>query len=108
MRAYLRGLCVLSLHLGSTTAYAVETAPEKIKITKAVEFNTPEADAILAELKVFPAENAFNIKISDWPVAKNSQPMIDSIGGDKPLRYNPDMAFILVPPNQPKVDVELA
>jgi hypothetical protein len=107
MRTFLYGLCVLSMLLRGTAASAVETAPGNIKITKPVEFNTPEADAILSELKVFPAENAWNTKVADWPVAKNSQALIDSIGGDKPLRYNPDMAFILVPPNQPKVDVEL-
>jgi hypothetical protein len=33
--------------------------------------------------------------------------MIESIGADKPLRYNPDMCYILVPPNQKRVDVKL-
>jgi hypothetical protein len=107
MRAILYGLYVFTLLLRGTTGFAAESAPEKIQITRPIEFNTPEADAILSELKVFPADSAWNTKVSEWPVAKNSKALIDSIGGDKPLRYNPDMAFILVPPNQPKIDVEL-
>jgi hypothetical protein len=29
------------------------------------------------------------------------------VGNDKPLRYNPDMGFVLIPPNQKKIDVKL-
>lgn len=82
-------------------------AAEPPKVTRVIEFNTPEADAIMENLQMFPADNAFNTKITDWPVAKNSDTLIKSIGKDKPLRYNPDMAYIIVPPNQKKVDVEL-
>src|SRR5262249_6249037 len=32
---------------------------------------------------------------------------IASIGGDKPFRYNPDMGFVLVPPDQKKVPVRI-
>jgi hypothetical protein len=86
---------------------AALAAEPAAKITKPIEFNTPEADAILKELKVFPADNPWNTKVSDWPLHKSSQAIIDSIGGDKPLRYNPDMSFVIVPPNQPKVEVKL-
>lgn len=36
-----------------------------------------------------------------------SQAIVGSIGADKPLRYNPDMAFILVPPNHKKSPVAI-
>lgn len=77
------------------------------QIAKPIEYNTPEADAVLAKLQVFPPENPWNTKVADWPLHKSSAAIIESIGGEKPLRYNVDMAFIIVPPNQQKVDVEL-
>lgn len=79
-------------------------APE---IQKPVMFNTPEADRILAELSVFPPDNAWNEDISRLPVHPASKSIIDSIGADKGLRYNLDMGFILVPPNQPNVPIKL-
>lgn len=45
--------------------------------------------------------------MSDWPVHPNSRNIIAAIGPDKPLRYNPDMGFVLVPPDQKKVSVEI-
>ena len=74
-------------------------------ITNPVMFHTPEADAILSALEVFPADNPWNQVVSDWPLHPNSAKIIASIGVDKPLRYNADMAFILVPPDQKRVDV---
>src|SRR5690606_23075022 len=76
-------------------------------ITKPVMFDTPEADAIVSALEVFPPDNAMNQIITDWPVHPNSAAIVASVGGDKPLRYNPDMAFIIVPANQKKVEVKL-
>jgi hypothetical protein len=77
------------------------------KLTKPVMFNTPEADAILSALEVFPADNPFNQLVDDWPVHPNSKNIIAAIGAEKPFRYNPDMGFILVPPGQRRVDVKL-
>lgn len=77
------------------------------RITQPVMFNTPEADAILSALEVFPPDNAFNLPIDEWPLHPNSKKIIASIGADKPFRYNPDMAFILVPPDQPRVNVKI-
>jgi hypothetical protein len=78
------------------------------KFDHPLPFNTPEADAILAALEVFPPDNPWNIPVDAWPVAANSPAMIAAIGGNKPLRYNPDMGFVLVPPGQKKVDVKLS
>ncbi len=77
------------------------------KITQPVMFDTPEADAILSALEVFPADNAFNQLIDEWPLHPNSQAIVASIGADKPFRYNPDMGFVIVPPDQPRVAVNL-
>jgi hypothetical protein len=70
-------------------------------------FDTPEADAIVSALEVFPPDNAMNQIITDWPVHPNSAAIVASVGGEKPLRYNPDMAYIIVPANQRKVDVKV-
>ncbi len=76
-------------------------------VTEPVMFNTPAADAILAALEVFPPDNPWNQLVTDWPVAPNSRAIVASIGDAKPLRVNSDMAFILVPPGQPTVDVKI-
>ena len=77
------------------------------KFDKPVMFNTPEADAILAALEVFPEDNPWNLVVSDWPLHPKSKEIVASIGANKPLRYNPDMGFVLVPPGQKKVAVKL-
>ena len=77
------------------------------RITKPVLFCTPEADAICSALEVFPPDNPWNQVVSAWPLHPNSRNIIASIGAQKPLRYNADMGFILVPPNQPRVNVNI-
>lgn len=77
------------------------------KIEKPVLFNTPEADAILSALEIFPEDNPWNLVVSDWPLHPKSKDIVASIGANKPLRYNPDMGFVLVPPDQKKVDLKL-
>jgi len=77
------------------------------KIDKPVMFDTVEADAILSALEVYPPDNAWNLVVEDWPLHTNSQKIIASIGPNKPFRYNTDMGFILVPPNQKKIDLKL-
>jgi hypothetical protein len=77
------------------------------KVTRPIPFYTPAADAVLAALEVFPPDNPWNLVIEDWPLHPNSQNILKSIGIDKPLRYNDDMGFILVPPDQKKVNVRL-
>lgn len=72
-----------------------------------VMFDTPAADEIVAAMQVFPADNPWNTDISQWPLLANSAAIVASIGTDKPLRYNPDMAYILVPPAQKRIDLEI-
>ena len=76
-------------------------------ITKPVAFNTPEADAILTALEIFPPDNPWNQIVADWPLHLNSKEIVASVGEKKPLRYDADMAFVLVPPTQPQVEVKL-
>jgi hypothetical protein len=77
------------------------------KIDGPISFDTPEADAICSALEIFPADNPWNLLVEDWPLHPNSDNIIASIGAKKPLRYQPDMGFVLVPPTQKKVDVKL-
>jgi hypothetical protein len=93
----------VSLRLPSG-AVAQTPAP---RITQPVMFNTPEADRILSELQIFPPDNPWNEDISKQPVASNSTTLIASVGPDKSLAYNFDMAFILVPPDQKRVPVRI-
>ena len=76
-------------------------------IDRPVMFDTPEADAILAALEVFPPDNPWNTRVDDWPLHPDSRAIVASVGADKPLRYNPDMPFVLVPPDQKKVAVQI-
>ena len=70
-----------------------------------IMFNTPEADEILSALEVYPPDNPWNLVVTDWPVHPNSRNIIASIGADRSLRYNDDMAFVIVPPDQKMVNV---
>jgi hypothetical protein len=77
------------------------------RITQPVMFNTPEADRILAALQVFPDDNPWNEDISSRPVHPNSRNLVASVGNERILAYNLDMAFILVPPDQKLVPVKI-
>jgi hypothetical protein len=81
--------------------------PRKPVIERPIMFNTPEADRILEELQIFPRDNPWNADVSRWPLHPHSRQIIASIGADKPFRYNPDMGFVLVPPDQKRVPVQL-
>jgi hypothetical protein len=98
---------VLFCAVACLLTYGASARQEAPAITKPTLFNAPEADAILGALEVFPADNAWNQIVSGWPVHPNSRNIVASIGNDKPLRYNADMAFILVPPDQKRVEVKI-
>src|SRR5262249_36466201 len=76
------------------------------KLDKPILFDTPEADAIVSALEVYPPDNPWNLVVEDWPLHPNSRNIIASVGADKPFRYNPDMGYVLVPPGQPKVNLK--
>lgn len=76
-------------------------------ISRPLLFNTPEADRVLEKLVIFPPDNVWKADISHWPVAADSSQMIARIGANERLAYNLDMAFVLVPPQQPRVPVQI-
>lgn len=86
---------------------ATRTDTARVRITRPVLFNTPEADRILANLQIFPPDNAWNRDISRAPLLPNSAAILETIGKDKSFAYNLDMNFVLVPPNQPRIPVRL-
>jgi hypothetical protein len=90
-----------------TIAALAGPRPPMPPITAPVMFDTPEADAILAALQVFPPDNWWNRDISELPVHPDSDRMIAAIGADKPLEYNLDMNFVIVPPDQKRVPVTI-
>jgi hypothetical protein len=105
-----RSLTVPGLAVAALTAMAAPPAqprPLLPKITVPVMFDTPEADRILAALQVFPPDNPWNQDVSSLRVHKDSAKMIAGIGAEKSLQYNLDMGFIIVPPDQKRIDVKL-
>lgn len=97
-------VCLASLFAQDPATKAKPVLPE---IKEPVMFNTPEADKIMAAVQMFPANNPWNEDISKLPVAKNSAAIIASMGAEKRLGFNRDMSFIIVPPNQKRVDVKI-
>jgi len=98
----------MTLAAALVLALAPVAAAQKLpEIKQPVMFNTPEADEILRAMQILPKDHAINADVSKWPLHKNSAAIIASIGPDKPLRYNTDMSFVLVPPTQPKVELAI-
>lgn len=58
-------------------------------------------------MKILPADSAWLLPVTDWPEHPDSAKIVSSVGKEKPLRYNPDMAFVIVPPDQKKIPVEI-
>ena len=81
--------------------------PKMPEITRPVMFNTPEADRILTALQIFPPDSPWHEDISKRAVHPNSKRIVASVGTEKNLAYNLDMGFILVPPNQKRVPVQI-
>ena len=76
-------------------------------VAQPILFNTPEADAVVSTLQISPKDNPWNQDISKLPVHPNSDNIIASIGRDGEIAFNEDMCYVLVPPNQPKIEVPL-
>jgi hypothetical protein len=82
-----------------------------IPVTQPILFNTPEADAVLSSLQIFPRDNPWNEDISRRPLLTNSDAMIGQIIADlsssrRTLRLFFEMNFVLVPDDQPLVPVD--
>ena len=73
-------------------------------------FNTPQADAIVSAMQIFPVTSAWNEDVSRRPVLSNSAAMITQIKADllssrQTLRPFYEMNYVLVPDNQPRVTI---
>jgi len=101
-------LAGIQFALGDLTANATPKSPTTAPVvTKPIMFNTPRADAVLGALKVFPPDNLWNQLVDRWPLHPNSKAIVAAVGRSKPLRYNPDMAFVIVPPDQKRLAVKI-
>jgi hypothetical protein len=107
MKGSLPSFVAVALVLSQAVTAAEKSRPPLPKIAAPVLFDTPEADAILAALQVFPPDNPWNQDVSKLPVHKDSAAMVASIGADRPLGYNLDMGFVIVPPDQKRVPVKI-
>jgi hypothetical protein len=105
----LAGLFLISYQLVSSLPHvnSKQTKNRTLHFDKPISFDSAEADRILAALQVFPPDNPWNEDVSQRAPASNSPAIITSIGADKPLDFNLDMNFVLVPPDQPRVPVKI-
>jgi hypothetical protein len=81
-------------------------------VTNSLLFNTPQADAVISALQIFPASNAWNEDISRRPLLSNSAAMVTQVFNDlstnrRTLRPFQEMNFVIVPDNQPLVPINL-
>src|SRR5256885_8377955 len=79
-------------------------------VTTPTLFNTPQADAIVSSLQIFPVTNPWNEDISRRPLLPNSAAMITQLKSDlsssrQTLRPFYEMNFVLVPDNQARVTI---
>ena len=72
-------------------------------------FNTAAADAIVSAMQIMPRDNPWNEDISRRPVLSNSDAMITQIKADLGTRQTLqpfyEMNYVLVPDNQPRVQI---
>src|SRR5256885_1226733 len=79
-------------------------------VTTPTLFNTPQADAIVSAMQIFPVTNPWNEDISRRPVLSNSATMIAQMKADlsssrQTLRPFYEMNYVLVPDNQARVTI---
>jgi hypothetical protein len=61
----------------------------------------------MSRIRLTPKDSPWTWDVSKLPVAKNSKPMIAAISATGGFRACWEMAFIIVPPDQPKVPVRI-
>src|SRR5215471_5063478 len=79
-------------------------------VTTPTLFNTPQADAIVSAMQIFPVTNPWNEDISRRPVLSNSTAIISQIMSDlsssrRHLVAFKEMNFVLIPDSQPRQDI---
>src|SRR5437016_11803307 len=79
-------------------------------VTTPTLFNTPQADAIVSAMEIFPVTNPWNEDISRRPLLANSAAMIAQLKSDlsstrQTLRPFYEMNYVLVPDSQTRVTI---
>jgi outer membrane biosynthesis protein TonB len=79
-------------------------------VTTPTLFNTPQADAIISAMQIFPVTNPWNEDISRRPLLSNSAQMITQLKSDlsstrQTLRPFYEMNYVLVPDNQSRITI---
>src|SRR5882724_4302065 len=79
-------------------------------VTMPILFNTPQADAVVSAMQIFPVTSAWNEDVSRRPVLSNSAMMITQIKADllstrQTLRPFFEMNYVLVADNQQRVTI---
>ncbi len=95
------------LKLAHAIAAARHADAPRPALRQPVLFDTPEADDMLRLLQIFPPDSPWHEDISARPLDPQSAAIVASIGADKPLGFNLDMNFVIVPPDQPRVPVRV-
>lgn len=88
--------------------------PEPV-VTTPVQFNTAQADAIVAAMQIMPRDNPWNEVVSSRPVHADSNAIISRIRADlvavnpsrNTLRVFAEMNYTLVPASQPLVNLTI-
>jgi len=91
----------------STSAPAHVSASKLPAFNKPLLYDTPEADAVLAATQILPPEHPFNQDISKLPLHPNSAKMIASVGLETILWPELDMNYVVVPPDQKRINVKI-
>src|SRR2546421_10678213 len=79
-------------------------------VTTPTLFNTPQGDAIVSAMQIFPVTNPWNEDISRRPLLANSATMISQLKTDlsssrQTLRPFYEMNYVLVPDNQTRATI---
>ena len=78
-------------------------------VTAPTLFNTAAADAIVSAMQIMPRDNPWNEDVSRRPLLSNSDAMIAQIKADLGTRQTLqpfyEMNYVLVPDNQPRVQI---
>ncbi|MCZ7643765.1 MAG: hypothetical protein M5U26_00540 [Planctomycetota bacterium] len=72
---------------------------------KPLLYNTPECDAVLAAVPVFPSNNAWNEDISKNPVLPDSEAMLANLTPAKGIFVDFSFTYVCVPAGQARVDL---
>lgn len=113
-REWKRGIALLVTSLITLVARAERINQEgrilgpSPAVTAPTLFNTPQADAIVSAMQIFPVTSAWNEDVSRRPVLPNSAAMIAQIKADlassrQTLRPFYEMNYVLVPDTQARV-----